>query len=316
MLMRVGRVDVELKSRSESVCEGWRHHFGSLPPRVISGAAAAHVSLSLALCDKLSMPASVRQVYQDRNEILDVYTSVEDTFLLHFRQGAVVRLSSDEVDAAQGEVTPPIFRHGQLEDVTYTSLAPLLRRHACYLLHAAAVTTAAGAVLLVGPSHSGKTTTGLALILGGYKHLASDVVALTVNEGRISAFPTAGVPRVRARSFELLPALRTYLAADEHERSDPGGRSITIPAERWDGAAPLVAICFPQVTDHAHTTLEELAPSVALARLMEESIDRWDSGTLLQHIDFLTKLSEQARHFTLNLAPDVHQLPQLIESSL
>jgi serine kinase of HPr protein (carbohydrate metabolism regulator) len=64
-------------------------------------------------------------------------------------------------------VTEGVLRNGRFEDVTFTSLAPLLRRHGYYLLHAFAAVKEGHAILLVGPSGSGKTTTGLHLLEAG-----------------------------------------------------------------------------------------------------------------------------------------------------
>jgi hypothetical protein len=49
---------------------------------------------------------------------------------------------------------------------------------------------------------------------------------------------------------------------------------------------------------------------------MEESIDRWDVAALPEHIEFLSKLVRQSRHFRLTLAPDIERLPGMLEGAL
>ncbi len=311
MRIRLGPVDLFLESQHEAVREGWRTLLGSdgAPPAT---AAIASVRLQLSLAQTLPALAEVQRIYVDPNQIVDIYRSAQDgATIMHFRQGALVWLWPGARQNARGVVTPPIFQHGHLEDVTFAALAPLLRRHALYLIHAAAVRVDQAAVLLVGPSHSGKTTTGLALVLNGGRHLASDVTALSLHDGRVIAHPTAGTPRIRPGALELLPSLQRLA-----EKPIDAVMRIDIRAKAWGSAAPVAALLFPTIATNGQSSLERLPESIALARLMEESIDRWDSDVLPDHMDFLAALTSQARHFRLHLAPHIEQLVHLIEDAL
>ncbi len=171
-------------------------------------------------------------------------------------------------------------------------------------------------MLLVGPSHSGKTTTGLALMLSGWKHLASDVVVLSKKNGNIVAYPAPGAPRVRPASFDLLPGLRAFVETQNETNALPPSGLLSVPPENWALPAPVRAICFPQVSGTSSSALQPLKSPLAVARLLEESVIRWDRSTLLQHIEFITALSQQARTFQLSLAPDMHELPGLLKGVL
>ena len=312
MLLRLGGIDVHLQTDSRLIHSSWQQIFGYAPTLARRQSDVARLVLNLQPARSLSNPPDDELIYKDPQGIVDVYDDGTGVFDLHFRQGALIRLTPDQSEIVHGSVTAEIFHHGRLEDVTFTALAPLLRRHQRYLLHAAAVATADGALLLVGPSHSGKTTTGLALLLAGWKHLASDVVVLAHSQSGLLAYPTAAELSARPHSFQMLPALRQLLTQPQSAQRIQREERLSLRPDQWSEAMLITAICFPQVTTRAQSTLEPLEPPMALARLMEQSVDRWDTITLSAHVDFLAALSRQARAYTLYLGRDVDRLPQLL----
>ncbi|HZD10698.1 MAG TPA: hypothetical protein VE553_05085, partial [Candidatus Binatia bacterium] len=307
---------VRLHSESARIAAHWQELFGDASQAASSALRKPDLSLELQLANTIAPPAAIQPVYRDSQRILDVYQETAGDYKLHFTQGALVQLSVENGRSATGIVTPDLLRLGGLEDVTYTSLAPLLRRRAVFLTHAAAVGTGAGALLLVGPTHSGKTTTGLALVLAGWKHLASDVVVLSHATGDVLAYPTSGLLAARPPSFRLLPALRGLLREPNKATLPGGGKPIRLKADQWGKPLPVRAICFPALGPDDQCRLLPLPRAVALARLMEESIDRWDVAALPEHIEFLSKLVRQSRHFRLTLAPDIERLPGMLEGAL
>ena len=68
--------------------------------------------------------------------------------------------------------------------------AVLLQQRGVMPLHAAAVKTPAGAVLLLGHSGHGKSSLATALVKRGYALLADDVTGLVVRDGRVTALPS------------------------------------------------------------------------------------------------------------------------------
>lgn len=315
MLYRLAQLDVKLLSDSPQIGDYWRRLFAG--PSAISASAAdgEPLSLSLQLVEGLAVPSSSDRVYRDAQGILDVYARPKSGFALHFRHGALVIIDPDRDTTARGAVTGKTFNFDRLEDVTYVSLAALLRRRSRYLVHAAAMSNGEGAILFVGPSQSGKTTTGLALLLSGWKFLASDVVILSRSHGAITAYPTPGFVNVRPPTFELLPQLRELTARKRNSRAAARGR-LQLKAAQWSEPAPVSAICFPQVTSASQSRLEPLDASVGLAQLMEESVDRWDTKALLQHMEFLTALSRQASYYRLHLGADVNALSRRLQKAL
>jgi hypothetical protein len=53
-----------------------------------------------------------------------------------------------------------------------------------------------------------------------------------------------------------------------------------------------------------------------MARLMEQSIDRWDEAMFETHMTILQELSQQAAAYTLHLGRDVARLPDLLAKSV
>lgn len=253
---------------------------------------------------------------------LSVYRGGDGRLALHFADGALVWLPplsgrNEATLSIEGVITAALaWHHGRVEDITYTSLAPLLRRRGYYLVHASAVARQGQAVLLVGPSGSGKTTAGLSLLAAGWELLANDVVLCQQRPDGIYALPTPGGTSVRPETIALLPSF-TPLAErfPVHPLNHKHHFSThDLVDGRWGEAAPVAAILFPQVIQGDHSHLHPENRAICLARLIAESADRWDEGALLAHLSFLQRLSQQADCYTLHSGRDVKGLSKLIPS--
>lgn len=236
---------------------------------------------------------------------LHVYTQTDGTLTLFFPEGGLVTIPppSQADPTLTGWLTEKLLHSGRFEDLLWVSLAPVLRQAGLFMVHgfAAAAPDASQTILLVGRSGSGKTTTGLALLQAGYHYLGNDLVLLQQRGDGVMALPTPGqVINVRPKTFDLLPGLR------------PHRQQGTVQIQRWGGAGRVSHIYFPQVEAGTRSTLHPLTQAVGWARLMEESVDRWDTATLTPHLDLLHQLAGQARLFSLHLGTDVVQLPGLL----
>jgi hypothetical protein len=58
-----------------------------------------------------------------------------------------------------------------------------------------------------------------------------------------------------------------------------------------------------------------MPPALALAHLLELSLDRWDKNNLPSHITFLEKLCHQAKAASLKIT-NQQQLPPLLQQNL
>lgn len=156
---------------------------------------------------------------------------------------------------------PPVAGDEVFSSLTLAS-ALLLGRLRRAMVHAAAVVAPDGrAWLLVGDSHSGKTTTTVNLIGAGWGWLSDDTSVLATDaHGGVTV---EGWPR------------RFHLDAG-WERGAPGlPRGEVDPRDRWTAAwrrqAPLAGLLFPRVQAGRPTQLSPSGGSDALAALIRQS---------------------------------------------
>ncbi len=235
---------------------------------------------------------------------------------LHFLDGALVHVpqnsTPEETAVLTGWITPPAMQNRRLEDITFTGLAPILRRRGIYLLHAFAACANGRSLLLVGPSHSGKTTTGLWLLANGWELLANDVVALKAAEGETAVYPTPNLVGIRPPTLDLVPHWRGVLAEKANTANDVEVSSDLFVNGRYPSAAPAATICF-LARGHAPTsTLTPLSPAIALSKLMAESVDRWDTAVLPAHTAFLAQLVQQAACYQLTVGSHPNTLADVL----
>ncbi len=314
---------IELSSPDEAILEQWAYLLAGWLAADGAAANPPDIRLELSLRDHLPPRPSTPPLFTDQDAqsnvpaILTVYPQAQERVSLHFHGAGLVSVpltavSPGEPLTAVGVVTPESFGNGRFEDVTFTSLAPLLRRHGFFLLHAFAAAREGRAALLVGASGSGKTTTGLSLLLSDWELLSNDVVLLQMRPDGVYALAMPDMLSIRPFTLDLLPALASRL------NLTPAGQPVALSAfaltnGRWALPAPVTAVYFPQITDQP-ARLSPLNRAVCLAHLLEQSVDQWDTAVFADHMTLLHTLSQQAAAYTLHLGPDVERLSHLISA--
>ncbi|HET7229623.1 MAG TPA: hypothetical protein VFJ16_06445 [Longimicrobium sp.] len=139
--------------------------------------------------------------------------------------------------------------------------ALLLTRLRRALVHAGAVLPpGGGAWLLAGGSFSGKTSTCVTLIRGGWGWLSDDHVVLGRMDGEIRV---EGWPR----RFNLDHGYASGASRGVRSRVDPEA----FGPGAWQSTAPLAGLLFPRVEAGAPTALVPLHPAGALALLVRNA---------------------------------------------
>lgn len=320
-------VTVALASDAAEICAAWRQIFG----RHLSAEPGNSPLITLTLRLRHTLPALETGAsratgaflddtfpFADQIGALSVHAVNLERYHLRFHRAAAVTIAPGGArPQAAGHVTPLALSYARFEDVTFVALAPLLRRFGLYLLHASAVAHRGKGLLLVGGTRSGKTTTALNLLLHGWSWLANDVVLLrrTGAAGQVHAYPTANEVTVRAPTLRLLPALASSTTKHtlDHLLPDPAA------VGRWGTPVPVTLIAFPTVDNSQQTQAEPLHRAIALARLMEQSVDVWDRPSIAAHTQLLETLTAQSATFTLRLGADMQaqaaKLQHLIEET-
>ncbi|GAB4281794.1 MAG: hypothetical protein Kow0080_35490 [Candidatus Promineifilaceae bacterium] len=295
-----------LTSPQSEIEQEWRAIFGRHFCTETRPQTSETAALHLQLVDQLPAWPTTAPLFTGTpgQDVISVYTD-DDHWWLHFLDGALVRVPQNampnETAVLTGWVTAPAMQNRRLEDITFTGLAPVLRRKGIYLLHAFAVCANGRSLLLVGPSHSGKTTTGLWLLANGWKMLANDVVALTASEGGVTACPTPNLVGIRPPTLGLVPYWHAFVAKEASSRGYAEVSSDLFVNGRYPSAAPAATICFMARSQSPTSTLTPLSPAIALSKLMAESVDRWDTAVLPAHTAFLAQLVQQAACYQLTV---------------
>ncbi len=308
MIFQLGSVWIQLNSPDRPIRQGWAALFadwaGALPARPA-------IALDFSLVTTLPPPPPVPLLFQHPWTKLAVYQP-GNLWELRFPGRAVIQIPVDQPNQTVqiiGQLTAPAAETTQLEDITFTALAPCLRRQGWYLVHAFAVTRESHSCLLVGPSFSGKTTTGLRLVLAGWQLLGNDLVLVQNRPEGVYALPTPGQIRIRPGTLSLLPQLLPTIDQNFPDGSAVLNRTAFSPPS-ISRPVRVTHVIFPQVQPDTQSVFTNLSQGVTFARLAEESLDRWDTTTFDAHLDCLQKLSSQAAGISLTLGRDAARMIQ------
>lgn len=324
MLLELHGLTVHLDSPDVPVRDYWRNLFGDWV-RDRDG-VSADIRLTVHFVKQLPPLPTSDPFFTDYREdwikgaysVLEAYRTDSAT-ILHFFDGGLVNIPVAGTTVT-AYVTRDTFYNGRLEDITSVSLAPLLRQHKRYLLHAAGAALNGEAVLFVGESGSGKTTTCLNLTLNGWQLISNDVVMLEECEDGIYALSVPDKITVRPKTLELLPQLQQHKIGDQFLDGIQLPDDILPTHQLTNGSyanpARVAAICFPQVETRPNTIWQRQLSVVTLARLLEQSVDCWDSASLQAHTTILTKMSQQATGYALHLGQDLPDQPDRLRQLL
>ncbi len=143
----------------------------------------------------------------------------------------------------------------------------LLQQRGVVPLHAAAVRTTAGAVLLIGRSGHGKSTLAAALVERGHALLADDVTGLALRGGRVTALPSFASLRLWKPTLEQM---RTSLKVRSRVR--PGVEKFWVEASSaCTEALPVCAAFVLTPSRHADIRTVPVSQSDAFALLCEHT---------------------------------------------
>ncbi len=188
-------------------------------------------------------------------------------------------------------------------------------RFHCYYMHAAAVGTATGGVLLAGPGGSGKSTTTLACLEAGLGIASDDYVLVKIDPAPYvySIYSTAKLRTLK--EMGNFPELMSRLHGDMPEEENP----IVFLHEHYAQAVlrgfPICAILLPHIQGGRDTWVRKATAVAALKALAPSTLLQM-SGTGQSAFHVMSSLVKRIPCYTLELGTDLGQIPDVISRLL
>jgi hypothetical protein len=197
-------------------------------------------------------------------EGIQVFRDEQHFIVTDGRSRLVIDMSAH---TAEGVIAPDVDDPARFKPFYFLTLSVLylLRSVGYYAIHAAGLLQDDAAVLLVGTSDSGKSTTTLGLIRRRWHYLSDDSVALVAAADGIDAVSMRHDVCVDADVAEHFPELtyRVWPSAPNDPakwRIDP---EVLYPGSFMQSMRPNVLV-FPHVTGEAVSVIEPLPQSIAV----------------------------------------------------
>lgn len=160
----------------------------------------------------------------------------------------------------------------------------LLAHQDRFVVHAAAVADGRGALLVLGGTGRGKSTTAMAALRAGWEVLGDDLVV--VAPGKAGAVTVIGMPRPMAVPGDVMGD-----AGDDRAARDPRARVDVAPDGLSTAARPVRALV---VTDHAEagdTTIERLTAVAVLGDVLSSFSATRNDGVRPRFFPYAVQLS-------------------------
>jgi hypothetical protein len=202
----------------------------------------------------------------------------------------------------------------------------LIERRGLSTLHAAAVACRGRGVLLCGETGSGKSTSALALVAGGFDFLTDNDAYLDLVRGRPRVRSRGGTVALREPSARLIPGLPALGRFPLRGRGRHRKRQVEVHAVRPGArveSAPVRLLLFPWVGAGRNVRFRPLSRTDALARLLASYPlggstrgvvhDEWAQG---QRFRRLSELVAAAPAYAVSLGPDLEGFAERVRALL
>ncbi len=185
-------------------------------------------------------------------------------------------------------------------------------------VHAAAVGTEKGGVLLVGKGGSGKSTTALLCAAAGM-HYAGDDYCL-IDPSRAWAHSLYNTGKLKgSEDYARLPELKGLSTNPDSFERGGDGKGVYFLDEIWPdrivAGIPLRAIVVPCITGQAATRLEPCSPFDALVAMLPSTVAQLPAAAN-EDCDRMVALAEKLPAYLLHLGTDTRGIPSALTTLL
>jgi len=184
-----------------------------------------------------------------------------------------------------------------------------------YLVHAAAVCSEEGAVLIVGPSGHGKSTSALACAAAGLGYIGDDYCLLGFEADVPVVHSLYSSGKVHAHNIQRLGAAGALLSAPLREGEKAMGFLNASGGVRVVRKAPVRAVLIPRTKGNPRAAIAPATPAAALRALAPSSLMQVPGpadGTLAA----LARLVRDVPAAFIDLPDDAGQIPAAIDELL
>lgn len=277
-----------------------------------------HADLTLCVWDSHSTsvpmvpPPCGRESFTDRGEVWG-FTSSRIKFAFHWFDYSVNLLDH--------ETRTGLYWTPRAETLPYWAQAAPLRTlfhwwmetRGCQLVHAAAVGTEEGAVLLTGKAGIGKSTAALSCLRAGLRYLADDYLIVRL-EPEPHAYSLYCAAKLHAEHLSRFPEFRALVQnVEKLDREKAVLYLYPRLADQMASELPVRAILIPRIVDADDSRVTPV-PSAATRRA-----SAFTTMSQLPHVgrhtlDFLDRFSSTVRGYALEMGRDLHKIPAVIST--
>ena len=236
------------------------------------------------------------------------------SWLVDFHTGGMLRIDLEAERIEGWIVSPETQSTDWAGSFVLFSTLELLRLRRVYAVHAAGLVKNGIGVIIAAPGGSGKTTSCLSLIRGGYRCLSDDHPLLReTKDGGVEMLAFRGRVAVTRKTVEWFPELQ---AAQAGFRQETVKRSFFLE-QVWPDAAgaacqPRILI-FPRVVDWPESSLEPMPRSRALEELLPQTLLVLDRELAARQFRTFAKLIQTVDCYRLHFGEDILGLPALFD---
>lgn len=183
-----------------------------------------------------------------------------------------------------------------------------MARRGCQLVHAAAVGTANGGVLVTGRGGVGKSTTALACLEAGLAYAGDDYVLLSGGE-RVTAHSLYRTAKVETADMARFARFGPRVLGDAATAGD--AKAVMYLDEGLVDALPLVAVVTPRFGDKPETGVEAIDPALLIGAATYTTLAQLPhagQGT----VDFIAAQLARLPGRRLVLGTDIARVPDAI----